>query len=630
MNPVQQAGRVTTRLLGTTGPTGWLVSNETRDRLRLKARDGSLLLLSPLERDRRVSSEELSAFALEQRAQEGLVSLIPEPSPRVRRLSSITTFGFVLSALLALYGVGADAERSLLLALLLLLGCVGLEWLLSYLRAEQGRPRTFLNQMGWRFNIFLLVFVGSAIPVLLIVCTDGFWLHLDTVLHSPLQASGASQRILVGRFLQLLVIGTLSLLPAMLFFSFDREHLGTLRDRFTAQMFRFDPSVRTKRDIRARYGRVMDEVYGPERYTGAVRYMPSRRSPLFVASLVLTLGWTLTLVSSNVQPDPRGELSILSFFVPLPATITFGFLGAYYYALHTIFRSYTRRDLQPKTYSHITTRVVTVLTLSWVLDDVWQVTQQLPQGSRSVLHALVFVTGIIPETGLVFLQELLRSSALKLHKMLKLPGHQLVDRHEPLTSLDGIDLYDRARLQDEGVTNVEGLAHHDLCELMLQTRIPLPRLLDWVDQAILRLHTTAEAEHDEAGSFKLLENLRRHGIRTATDLLEAHEQAIHRNQEDVFLEKLSGDPAGTALPRLRTLLDAIQNEHWLNSLRYWHSLHPVLDKEFPPEETSAPRGAPLQDGDGTSAPGVVKGDSDVEWPAPGNGAATHESPDARM
>ena len=78
----------------------------------------------------------------------------------------------------------------------------------------------------------------------------------------------------------------------------------------------------------------------------------------------------------------------------------------------------------------------------------------------------------------------------------------------PLTDLQGIDLYDRTRLASEGVTNIEALAHHDLVELMLLTRIPVPRLVDWTDQAILHLHVI---EDDRA-------KLRRYGIRTASDL----------------------------------------------------------------------------------------------------------------
>ncbi len=42
------------------------------------------------------------------------------------------------------------------------------------------------------------------------------------------------------------------------------------------------------------------------------------------------------------------------------------------------------------------------------------------------------------------------------------------------------------------MNNVEALAHHDVVDLMLATRIPVPRLVDWVDQAILYLHTVDE------------------------------------------------------------------------------------------------------------------------------------------
>ena len=37
----------------------------------------------------------------------------------------------------------------------------------------------------------------------------------------------------------------------------------------------------------------------------------------------------------------------------------------------------------------------------------------------------------------------------------------------PLTALEGIDLYDRTRLASEGVTNIEALAHHNMIDLVL-------------------------------------------------------------------------------------------------------------------------------------------------------------------
>ena len=101
----------------------------------------------------------------------------------------------------------------------------------------------------------------------------------------------------------------------------------------------------------------------------------------------------------------------------------------------------------------------------------------------------------------------------------------------PLTDLEGIDLYDRTRLGSEGVTNIEALAHHDLIDLMLATRIPVPRLVDWTDQAILRLHVSTED----------LKILRRYGIRTASDLEYAESRA---EDKPIFHSILDGESTG--------------------------------------------------------------------------------------
>ena len=69
----------------------------------------------------------------------------------------------------------------------------------------------------------------------------------------------------------------------------------------------------------------------------------------------------------------------------------------------------------------------------------------------------------------------------------------LLPLHEPapLTELEGIDLYDRTRLAEEGINNVEALAHADIVDLMSSTRISAAQLVDWTDQAILYLRVGA-------------------------------------------------------------------------------------------------------------------------------------------
>ena len=95
----------------------------------------------------------------------------------------------------------------------------------------------------------------------------------------------------------------------------------------------------------------------------------------------------------------------------------------------------------------------------------------------------------------------------------------MIAERDPLTNLEGIDLYDRARLLDEGVSNVEGLAHHDLIELMLQTRIPAPRLVDWIDQAILYLHVGVAGD---AGSRTRCHITRQETLRCLQGLRDPH------------------------------------------------------------------------------------------------------------
>jgi len=150
-------------------------------------------------------------------------------------------------------------------------------------------------------------------------------------------------------------------------------------------------------------------------------------------------------------------------------------------------------------------------------------------------------------------------------------------------------------LADEGITNVEGLAHHDLIQLLLQTRIPAPRLVDWTDQAILYLHVgTAGATESEDGRGitrgDTLLCLKAFGIRTATDLEQAHWEATHRDELDAFLKILP--PAGDGMPpRLSVILDTIRDEEWMANLRYWrdpvHLVEGTVEWPTPVSEAEA-------------------------------------------
>jgi hypothetical protein len=419
--------------------------------------------------------------------------------------------------------------------------------------------RTYGGQQLY-FLLSLVIAVG--LPAAAIFFASDTLTLIDELQENGVRNSHVVVLTLIGRVMQVVFVATASLLPALLFFLFDREHLRTLRNRFFRQIMRFDPTLTTRQDVLAKYRDLMEEAYGRDLGN---RILPGRRSPLLLATLVIALGWTFTLLHGDVRTiDERG---IASLFEPRLTAVSFAFLGAYFYGINAVLRGYVRKDLRPKTYSTLTVRIFVVVVLAWVLELFWE---------GRTLYVLAFLTGIVPETALLIVKEALRTQLRGLGARLGV----FEEEPDPLTKLEGIDLYDRARLYDEGVTNVQGLAQHDVVELMLQTRIPVARILDWVDQAILYLHA-GPPDPDGTGRIATLKTLRKYGIRTATDLDNAFnpdrtqdrsDDSAAATSEDAnrlsrITHLLGSDHAGLA--RLQLIKDVLQDEEWMVQLRHW-------------------------------------------------------------
>jgi len=398
---------------------------------------------------------------------------------------------------------------------------------------------------------------------------------------------------LLGRSFQFVFITVASLLPALLYFLFDRNRLGTLRTHFEQQIFRFDPNVKTLTDVHSKYGSQLDELFGRDSSTAKGRHKPGTRWPIWVCTLVITLGWIFALQPVGVVQADAGLISFLTWIVtqqpisvvqndvtlvnyltPHWSNVVFGFLGAYYFAVFSVSRRYTRGDLQPKAYSHILVRIIIVFILAWVVD-------MLVEPSEYT-YGTLFLIGVVPETFWTVFNEFLRN------QVLGSVIHSLKEK-DPLTNLEGIDPYDRARLEEEGVTNVESLAHHDLIDLILATRIPLPRLVDWLDQAILYLHlpdslhfnvAKQSAVHDnhtvdhiikKNGNISPRKHLKAYGIRTATDLLYTYDKARERGELEKFLNILEATPDRNTPARLQLIYDTLQDDEWLSNIMHWRN-----------------------------------------------------------
>jgi hypothetical protein len=137
--------------------------------------------------------------------------------------------------------------------------------------------------------------------------------------------------------------------------------------------------------------------------------------------------------------------------------------------------------------------------------------------------------------------------------------------------LQGIDLYDRARLEQEGVTTLGGLVHGDLIDLMIQTRIPTGRLVDWLDQAVLLIHMAqapSEEEDDAArpACTAWSAAVRARGFRTACELLDSPS-----------LE-----------PPLQELARLVDKEPAMRRVRSWRACQRIPDRILDARPTSVP------------------------------------------
>ena len=407
------------------------------------------------------------------------------------------------------------------------------------LRGEQwGIVRDFVIATCQGLIIVLVLFAAVAAPASAIyygtelsnVIVFTHWSHLSLV------ADHDALYIVVARLLQLIMLIIVSIVPALMYFQFDREKLSTLVDRWLHAIFRLDPSLGTVADVDAKYGRRVEEFYGASLATGVgePRKRLHDRSPVIVATLLIAIGWIVVLLN-----DAHRDGALPSFqdlFRPSPTPMTMGFLGAYFLAVQVTLRGYVRGDLKPKTYNVITVRILMAVILAWAAQALW--------GTNQVVLALSFIAGILPNTVLRRIRDVGG-------------GRQKAEKDDlqvqsPLSQLDEVDVYERTRLEEEGITSVQALARHDLIDLILSSRIPVPRLIDWVDQAILLQHVPERAAL----------TLRGLGIRTATDYLQVStDERAFEHVSRVFAKE--GD-LNAELLRI-----VLNGDEWLSYIENW-------------------------------------------------------------
>jgi len=540
------------------------ISNETPSRLTLVNIDDEKMVLAPLQ-EKEIAAD--SGFDFEDLERKGIVRTRKEAPSSLTENVLVTLLGGGFW-LVIIANVLATAEPMLGISkewwpyavwgtgLVLVVGVA--IWLI--IRGTNSRSLV----VRWTMNavaLTVILAIGLGMPVATIYFFGGG----RDLLSSPTAGAGA-RLALFARLMQLALIATASLLPVLLFFLFDRYQLSTLRKRLYASLFRLDRSVSTVSEIDAKYGSQIREAYGSETQ-GRGRITPGTRWPVLVCAFVMTLAWIIAIAPVGEEfPNTADAKYVLARLMPHRSAMVFGFLGVYFFSLRLIALRYARGDLKPKAYTTIMVRLFTVLVLSWVLEAIFT-------GESSVMLVLAFLFGITPDEFFTWLKQALRE---------KVPASAFPQSTLPLNGLEGIDLYDLARLESEGIVNIESLAHHELIDLIIETRIPVPRLIDWVDQAILYLHLIGGT--DESARIKL----RDYGIRTATDLMLAWDKAKERG-----LAEMNGFKTllGGAVPpyRLEVIRDALRDDEWFATISTWRgdAQHEEVTERALPSSTGA-------------------------------------------
>ncbi|MFK7892878.1 MAG: hypothetical protein AB8B63_18840 [Granulosicoccus sp.] len=222
-----------------------------------------------------------------------------------------------------------------------------------------------------------------------------------------------------------------------------------------------------------------------------------------VCWLLLLPPWPLTTIGSQDSTPP---IAVLEHAGSAPL---FGFLGAYFFSLQLLFRRFVTADLRAGSYVSFSIRIVLAIIGAWTLQALLTLQPFNVKGDSPVLLVCAFIVGAFPPV----LWRLIRQAASKF------PGIRLavpsMNSRLPASELDGLTVWHQTRLEEEDVENTFNMANADIIDLLVNTKIPPERIVDWVDQAILY---SVISQHDKSAYQGIKHALSRCGIRTATML----------------------------------------------------------------------------------------------------------------
>ncbi|PXF62041.1 MAG: hypothetical protein C4B59_00010 [Candidatus Methanogaster sp.] len=294
-----------------------------------------------------------------------------------------------------------------------------------------------------------------------------------------------------------------------------------------------------------------EKDYSPHEKGTPEVFTPETTIPVVFATILIALGWLLILPPWQ---GPSQAQQWKDVFTPEQTPVNFAFLGAYFFSIQMLSRRYARRDLRASAYVSVSLRIILAVIGIWAVGALWAAEEALPSTGFVQLTVIGFIIGVFPQTAWQLVQASTKKVAGIFIYSFKTPL--------PLQDIDGLTVWNEARLEEEDIENIPNMATADLVDLMLTTRISPDRIIDWVDQAILYVHLGHE------DGKELRKKLRSYGIRTASSLIEVYRRSEFHSDRGTSERILPNEDPG----KIPSLIDAISTNPNMELILEWRGI----------------------------------------------------------
>lgn len=235
--------------------------------------------------------------------------------------------------------------------------------------------------------------------------------------------------------------------------------------------------------------------------------------PMLFSTVTCFFGWLFVLFPYGPllgDPEKFGQYcltdlkGVISNIKNAASLISYSFLGAYFFSIQLLYRRFLRSDFKPNVFMFVTMRILISFIIVFVGSLLFDGGSDKDM-ANGIVQGFAFFAGICPTAVINYMQKKLNHIGFTTRAM---------EDEQSLNLIEGLTIWDEARLLEEGIENVQNLATANIRELIIHTRFNTNKLVDWIDQAYLILHVKSPRINEWRSS----------GIRTASDFFDAYER----------------------------------------------------------------------------------------------------------